>query len=164
MKRILTYLLIAFAMGGAFIAIKNKNTANQASTEASPRQATVDMTKVSNHANSGVVVTYFSSNVRCASCLKLEKLSQETIHTRFAKELALKHVQFQVLNMDLPENQHFITDYALVSKTVVVAEYKDGKVQRWVNLQDVWLKLSNPTEFDAYLTHAIAAYLRDPQS
>jgi hypothetical protein len=50
----------------------------------------------------------------------------------------------------------------LVSKTVIVSRHRDGKEQDWVNLQDVWLMLSDPAAFDAYIGDAVKRCLGAP--
>ena len=45
---------------------------------------------------------------------------------------------------------------------MIVSRRKDGKQQDWVNLQDVWLKLSDPAAFGAYVGDAVKRYLGTP--
>jgi len=58
-----------------------------------------------------VVVTYFTSDQRCPTCLKIEKQTREAVEGGFAKELADGVLRFQTLNMDRAENKHFVGDY-----------------------------------------------------
>ncbi|MFO7616170.1 MAG: hypothetical protein R6V75_02880, partial [Bacteroidales bacterium] len=43
----------------------------------------------------------------------------------------------RVVNIDEPENRHFIQDFQLVTRSVVLAEYRDGEVVRYENLDQV---------------------------
>lgn len=60
-----------------------------------------------------------------------------------------------------PENRHFIQDYQLTNKSVVVVEEVGGTVARWVKLDNVWGLVGN---HDAYLAHvqdAVRAYVEN---
>lgn len=72
-------------------------------------------------------VTYFSSDVRCTTCVRIER--------NFAPELRSGRVAFQVVNLDGPGNAHFVQDYRLISKTVVVSDLARGEEIRWEDLQ-----------------------------
>jgi hypothetical protein len=106
-----------------------------------------------------VVVTYFTTNVRCESCRKIESLTKGAVETAFAKELAAGTVAFRVINTDLPEHAHFVDHYGLTNKTVIVARYHEGREVEWENRQDVWLLLDEPAEFAAYVCEPVRSYL-----
>lgn len=158
MKKLLTIVLVAIAIGGVVMAIWNrqagtgKDVTGPLSSGTSPTQAEVAPSHV-------VKVTYFTTNVRCPSCLKIEELTRLTVENRFSQEVTNGELVFQLINTDLPENRHFIKDYQLVSKTVVVAEFDDGMQGDWLNLQDVWLKFTDPEDFEKYVAEAITQKL-----
>lgn len=106
-----------------------------------------------------VVVTYFTTNVRCESCRTIETLARATVEESFAQELAASIIRFQTINLDEPANKHFAEDYDMAFKTVVVSEEAAGRVLRWTKLDDVWSLLGKPEEFKAYLARPIHAYL-----
>jgi hypothetical protein len=106
-----------------------------------------------------VVVTYFTSDQRCDTCLKIEKLTQDAIHSQFTDALEKKEIIFQTINYDKAENKHFIDDYQLAFKTVVVSERKKGQEQRWSKYDKVWELVNDPEEFSSYLQQGISQYL-----
>jgi len=152
MKNLLTIGLVALALLGAGVAVWKRSSAR--AEPAGPPAAALPA--------DGVVVTYFTTNVRCASCLKIEKLTRETVAKHFPAESAAGGLVFRVINTDEPGNKHFLNDYQLVSKTVIVSVRKDGQETGWKNLQDVWLKLADPAAFDAYVRGAIGSALGQP--
>lgn len=152
LRKITTWALVALAVAGAAVAIKNK-VAPAAAAEAAVALP-----------DDGVVVTYFTTDVRCPSCLKIEALSRETVTTRFPEDFESGRVVFRVVNTDRPENKRFIDDYKLVSKTVIVSRRQGGKELDWVNLQDVWLKLDDPAAFRGYVGDAVKRTLGAPAS
>lgn len=153
MKRVMLPLLLLVALGGTATAIRDQlapGSAPAASPAVLPAaQADGDI----------VLVTYFTTDVRCASCVRIEMLTRQSVEQGFAPLVAEGRVVFQTINVDRPENRHFIKDYKLVSKTVIVSDMHDGREQRWVNLQEVWFKLRDPAEFERYIASAVRDYL-----
>lgn len=107
----------------------------------------------------GVVVTYFTSDARCPTCLKIEKLTHQSVNEGFADELAEGSVVFRTLNIDRPENERYTKRYDLVFKTVVVSERKSGEETRWVALDEVWDLTDKPDEFLDLVRSAVRTYL-----
>lgn len=108
---------------------------------------------------STVYVTYFHTTARCASCLKIEDLTNATMTTRFAGPIAEKRIVWRLVNVDEPVHAHFVKDYGLYTKSVVVSEVKDGKEVRWKNLDQVWHLLGNPGSFQDYVEREVQAFL-----
>lgn len=106
-----------------------------------------------------VVVTYFTTDQRCRSCLELEKLTRLSLAERFQAELDRGLVRFETHNLDRPENRHFAREYQLAFKTVVVSDYRDGQEVRWEKMDDVWSLLSRPEDFKAYVSTQVRDYL-----
>ena len=71
------------------------------------------------------------------------------------KKLKTKKLTFTIINTDLSENKHFIEDYQLYTRSLVIAEYKDGKQVRWKNLAKVWDYLNDKDAFYEYVRSEI---------
>jgi hypothetical protein len=106
-----------------------------------------------------VVVTYFTTDVRCTSCRTIESLAQRAVEEGFPGELARGEIVFRVINTDLPENQHYVEDYQLTNKTVIVSHQVDGRESEWTNRQDVWLLFHEPEKFMSYVREPVKLYL-----
>jgi hypothetical protein len=106
-----------------------------------------------------VVVTYFMTDVRCKSCRKIEALTRQTLQNRFANELADGSLQFRTINIDRPENAHYIDSYELSFKTVVVSDMNGDAEARWVRMDNVWQLLGKPDKFEQYIADAVSAYV-----
>lgn len=100
---------------------------------------------------SGIVAYYFHGNMRCKTCRKIEAYSDEAITEGFTDELASGQLEWRVVNTDISENEHFVTDFELVTKSVVLAEYRDGKVFRFNNLSKVWKLVGDKDDFITYV-------------
>lgn len=106
-----------------------------------------------------VVVYYFHISFRCSSCKKIEAYSHEAIESGFAKELKDGRVAWCVVNLDDRANRHFIQDYQLFSKSLVLVKMKDGKQAEWKNLIKVWQLLGNREDFLRYVQAELRWYL-----
>jgi len=169
MQRIVTILLVLVALGGVGMAFY-RNSGGQASGEPAVALAPVPEAMAQSAGANGaaapapvagptIIVTYYTNKVRCASCLKIEELTRRAVETRFAEHLAAGRVAYRMVDVDVPQNRHFVTDYQLVSKSVVVAEVAEGKDLRWVNLPEVWVLLRNEQAFLDYVAAAVDAWL-----
>ena len=106
-----------------------------------------------------LIAYYFHGNFRCDNCRKIEQYSREAIEKYFVEELKTKKLTFTIINTDLSENKHFIEDYQLYTRSLVIAEYKDGKQVRWKNLAKVWVYLNDKDAFYEYVRSEIRDYL-----
>lgn len=102
-------------------------------------------------ATDGVVVFYFHGNARCTTCRKIEAYSDEAVHSGAAEALADGALTWRVVNVDEPANRHFIDDFQLVTKSVVLAEYRGGEVVRFKNLDKVWQLVRSKDRFMEYV-------------
>lgn len=107
----------------------------------------------------GVVAYYFHGRVRCASCVKIGNLAGKAIRERFPEELRKGLIAFRQVNIDEPENRHFIDDYGLSSQSLVIVEYRDGRQVRWKSLEKVWTLLDSEKEFLPYVQDGVSSYL-----
>lgn len=110
-------------------------------------------------AGAETIVYYFHGNARCATCRTIEAYADEAVHAAFAGELEDGALQWQVVNIDEPENRHFIQDFQLVTRSVVLAEYRDGEVVRYENLDQVWRLVRDKERFLAYVQEATRGFL-----
>jgi hypothetical protein len=107
-----------------------------------------------------VLVTYFTTDVRCPTCLKIEKQTREAVESGFAAELAAGTLRFESINFDQAANKHFIEDYGLAFKTVVVSERREGKEVKWESYDKVWDLVNEADAFATYLQEGISKHLK----
>ena len=108
------------------------------------------------------IATYFLTNLRCPSCLTIERMTVETIQTEFAKQLDAGLLQWRTINIDGEGNFHYVKDYKLYTKSVIISEYVNGKETRWKNLPKVWELLGNEDKFSKYLKDEMTAFMAGP--
>jgi len=106
-----------------------------------------------------VVAYYFHGDYRCAACMKIEEYSRAAIEKGFPADIKDGLLSFEAVNVEEPQNRHFIRDYDLVSKTVVLS-LKDGdKEVRFKNLDRVWRLLGSREQFIAYVQDETRGFL-----
>jgi hypothetical protein len=98
-----------------------------------------------------VIAYYFHGNYRCVSCTKIEKYSRDAISKYFDKEIKEGFLTFKAVNTDLSENKHYLQDYQLYTKSLVLISVKANKTLKWKNLDKVWRHLNNQNDFYNYV-------------
>jgi len=98
-----------------------------------------------------VVVYYFHGNTRCITCKKIESFARSAIESGFAAELKTGRIEFRAVNVEEPNNEHFVQDYQLVTRSVVLSRIRNGKQDTWKNLDQVWTFVRDPDAFNRYV-------------
>ena len=106
-----------------------------------------------------MIAYYFHTTYRCATCRRIEAYSREAIEAGFARELKDGSLEFRLVNIQLPENRHFIEDYQLFTKSLVLVRLKGGKQVEWTNLDRVWELTGNRDAFLGYVQQGVRGYL-----
>lgn len=109
----------------------------------------------------GVVAFYFHGKVRCTTCRTIEAYAHDAIHAGFADQLENGDLTWRVVNVDEPENQHFVHEFQLVTRSVVLAEFHDGRPVRFKNLDRVWQLVRNRNAFVDYIQSETNAFLAE---
>lgn len=108
-----------------------------------------------------VTAYYFHGNFRCPTCHKLEEYAKDAIESNFQSELASGKLSFQVVNVENKGNEHFVNDYQLYTKAVVLSLTKDGKEIRSRNLDRIWQLVRNKEQYENYVRDEVAAFLKE---
>ncbi|MFA5362156.1 MAG: nitrophenyl compound nitroreductase subunit ArsF family protein [Candidatus Omnitrophota bacterium] len=115
--------------------------------------------------NSGdqVIAYYFHGTFRCSSCLKIEMYSKEAIEKYFRNELGSGKLVFKAVNVEEKGNEHYIDDYRLYTKSLIVSLVKDNKEIKSENLKKVWEYIGNKEKFYEYVKNNVDSYLGELQ-
>ncbi len=109
-------------------------------------------------ASPGVLVYYFHATTRCATCRTIEAYAKDTVTSRFAADIEARRLAWQAVNVDEPANRHFIRDFQLYTRSVVVVDAKNPK--RYKVLDRVWQLVRDKAAFQAYVEQEIRAFPR----
>lgn len=133
-KTILTVLLLALVAFSIVAMIVREVKTPVAATATPPIAADV------------VTVYYFHGNQRCMTCNRIEELTKETVNGAFAEEVANGKVVVRSVNIEAPENEHFIKDFQLSTRSVVMQ--KDDDFEKF---DAVWTLIREPEKFTEYI-------------
>jgi len=106
-----------------------------------------------------IVVYYFHTTFRCPTCYKIEQYTQEAVEKYFDKEIKAGTVSFKAVNVEGEKNQHYIKDYQLFSKAVVISMIKEGKEVKFNNLTKIWEYVRDKEKFYEYIKTETTKYL-----
>ena len=107
----------------------------------------------------GVIVYYLSQGKECATCDNIEQFTRETLEADFAEELDSGGILWRIADMDKPQHAHFVTDFDLYTKSVVLVERDNGVVVRFVNLTKVWDLVYDKSAFQDYIREELNVFL-----
>jgi len=112
--------------------------------------------------NSRVIAYYFHGTFRCSTCRNIEEYSHEAIQKYFAEELGNGRLEFRHINVEEPDNKHFIQHYQLFTRSLVLSLETDGKEIKWKNLADVWKLVRDKERFFQYVKDEVEQFLKEP--
>ena len=190
-RKLIKYLLLFFVIGSFALLVykefspkKESKATNIAATRADKRTVSVEsvpvpeskplkerVTKQKEEApssqiavpshNAKVIAYYFHGTFRCSTCRTIEQYSHDAIQMYFAKELGNGRLEFRPVNVEKPENKHFIQDYQLVTRSLVLSLMSDGKETKWKNLADVWKLVRDKDKFFQYVKDEVEKFLKE---
>jgi hypothetical protein len=140
--------------------IRNKPAPKIEQAKAEPNPKTPDA-QTPPVMKSKVVAYYFHTTYRCPTCLKIEQFSKEAIEQYFSQELQDGRLTFKSVNIDEEENSHYIKDYQLFTKSLVLVSYAGDKQKAWKNLTQVWVYVGEREKFFQYVKDETAKFLSE---
>ena len=165
-KRIVSRLLIAFVlMSVGYLGFRSVRAAKDWHPPTSVQAAAAE-TKGAPAATARaedaekIIAYYFHVNVRCTTCRTIEAYSKEVIQQRFAKEIASGRIEWRLVNIQNPENRHFVQDYQLVTKSLVLVLYNGGQQKEYKVLNDTWELVGDKAAMQGYVEKEVRNYLR----
>lgn len=116
-----------------------------------------------NNGSVKVIAYYFHGSFRCYTCNMMEKYSKEVIEANFKGALSSGSLEFKAVNVEDKGNEHFVNDYQLYTKSLILSLVKDGKELRHKNLDKIWQLASNKQKFIDYVTAEVSEFMKDVQ-
>jgi hypothetical protein len=103
----------------------------------------------------GVSVILFHGEKRCRTCIRIGTLAREVLEQAFAEEEKAGVLHWAEINYDQPAHAHFVKRYELVSSTVLLTRWKDGREAEWKRLDAVWDHVGDEAAYRAYLSREV---------
>ena len=161
--KIFTVVLLLFVAGSiGYMIVNEKKTGTVASEEQIEPVSKTENEDVQQ--DNQLIVYYFYGDKRCPTCHKLETYAKEALDVYFADEIASKNIVWKIVNIDKTENSHFIRDYKLITKSVVLSEVANGKEVGWKNLDQIWQRVRDKDSYLQYIRDSILKGLKDTNS
>jgi len=91
----------------------------------------------------------------------MEKYAKEAIEGNFKNELDSGKLIFKTINVDEKDNKHYVEDYQLYAKSLVISKVIDGREIGHKNLTKIWEYVRNKDKFLDYVTKEINDYLKE---
>ena len=154
---VLAVIAAALALSTAALAVGE----SPSSAPSKPESGAAGSASAVDPATRVVRVYYFRTNTRCASCKKIEAFTDEAVRGGFARELEAGEMTWEVVNIQEPGSEHFVKDYQLYAKSVVVVDTVGGHQVRWKNLARIWEMLDDRPAFARYVQDEVRQYLED---
>ncbi|MFH1923668.1 MAG: nitrophenyl compound nitroreductase subunit ArsF family protein [Planctomycetota bacterium] len=110
----------------------------------------------------GLVVYYFHSNTRCPTCQAIESQSHETVQADFAEQLDSGEIVWKTLNYEEPAASELATKFEIQMPVVVLARMKEGQIEDWNRLDQVWGLVGDKPAFAEYIRAEISQILKAP--
>lgn len=150
-KSLITIALLLFVAVSITVLVMRNTSTPAATSEPAP-----NVSQTGEH----VVAYYFHRTQRCPTCLRIEELTHEIVHQRFVPETSSGKLELRIVNIETSGNEHFETDFDLVSQSIVLVNFKDGKQTTWKNLDKIWELIGDELSFTTY----VAAEIRGAMS
>jgi uncharacterized membrane protein len=140
-KKILGLLLLVYVVFSLFmVVVRNRpHKLAEQSKELTLANSGLEESELPQGAKDIVIVYYFHGYRRCYSCLEAERVARETVQRYFKGEISKGRLRFLSINVEEPENEHFIRDYQITSQTLVVAKFVDGKQVESCRVDEIWM-------------------------
>ena len=97
--------------------------------------------------------------MRCRTCNKIETYTKEAVNAGFAGELRDGLLEIRIINTDKSENEHFIKDFQLTNRAVVLVRSKGEKLGKWKNLDRIWLLVRKKEAFQSYISDELRGFM-----
>jgi hypothetical protein len=106
-----------------------------------------------------LVVYYFHSSFRCATCLGIEANTKATLDADFAPQLANEEIVFRPLNFQKPAGKKLAERFKVGDPVVVLARMTGGEVAASKSLDKVRVLVDDKKAFRDYLSGEIKQML-----
>ncbi len=140
-KKVLGFLLLAYIVFSLFT-VMSKNRPKETvkhNPELTLSNAGLKGSDLPPNAKNIVIVYYFHGYRRCYSCLEAERIVRETVQRYFKDDITKGRLRFLAINVEEPENEHFIRDYQITAQTLVVAKFVNGKQVDYRKVDEIWM-------------------------
>jgi hypothetical protein len=103
----------------------------------------------------------FHNTVRCPTCRSIEAYTEEALREAFAEGLDAGRIQWQVVDIQQPSNEHFRRELDVIGPSIVLVRGAGDGPPRTKNLAEVLDLLDRKPAFIAYVQREVREMLAD---
>ena len=160
-KKVITIALLLFVAASAgILALRGVNQSRVSDTPAGapvPAPGTPQTTAAV--PGDEYVVYYFMTSQRCENCINFENYTTEVMNTAFSDPVQEKKLSWEMINLDEPQNRHYIKEYSLITKSIILVHYRNGIQADWKNLDQIWNLVGDKAAFQNYISGEMKSFL-----
>jgi len=121
----------------------------------------LSVTTVARASDDKVIAYYFHGSFRCYTCTNMEKYSREALDANFKDALSAGRLEFKSVNVEEKQNEHYVGDYKLYTKTLLLSKVKNGKEVRSKNLDKIWEYARDKNKFVDYIAKETRLFMEE---
>ena len=107
----------------------------------------------------GLVVYFFHGKTRCPTCRAIEAQTHDVVRSDFAKQLDSGKIAWKTLNYEDSRTAELAAKFEIQMSVIVLARMKDGQIEDWNRLDQVWGLVGDKPEFAKFMREAIRKML-----
>lgn len=115
--------------------------------------------KANTPTNHKVIAYYFHRTQRCHTCLTMEAYIQQTLKDAFSNALETGELEWRPVNVEEPQNEHFVKEYELYASALVIVDVENGQAKRSKKLEQIWGLVGDEQKFKTFVRDEARAYL-----
>ncbi len=108
-----------------------------------------------------LVAYYFHPTQQCVTCRTIQAYAKEAIESKYGHLLKAGVIEWRPLDVEQRANNHFISDYRLVTSSLVLVKYNNGRKGKWQILDKTWMLVRKKADFIQYVQSNIDKFLEN---
>ena len=124
------------------------------------RYEAVDIPRVLSPDANVDVVYYFTTMNRDYTCRKIEAFTRDVLNKNFSPEFVDGLIVWRMIMVDIPVYRHFIDDFQLHERSVVLVKIRGGKRIIWKKLDEMRLFIRDKSLYNQYITVEVKSFLK----
>lgn len=107
-----------------------------------------------------VIAMYFHRTERCPTCQKMGSYAEEAVKQGFKQQVKNGTVEFHFIDFQDKKNSKYVKAYDVSEPALIIARIEDNKVKKFKNLEDIWAKVPDKSEFIKYVQDSVKSQLK----
>jgi len=146
---LLIFVAVSLALAVADVAGWRGNLEVPASTESS--------STTNDKLNAEWTAYFFHAAHRCPTCRKIEEYAHEAL----LPEIEQGRLAWQIADYTAPENETLVSQFRVMTSSVVLVHRQGDRIDRWKNLEEVWDHTHDRSKFHTFMHQAWSTFQKE---